>query len=74
LGGTPFLPAFIADREVQVMTSNKHGNEARKAFRGSASKGPLTEYQKEQEALRKNLERLRTERLAREQAATPKKD
>jgi hypothetical protein len=54
------------------MTNNKHGNEARKAFRPSESKGRLTEYEKEQEALRKNLERLRAERMAREQAASKK--
>jgi len=29
---------------------------------------PLTEYEEEQKALRKNLERLRAERLAREAA------
>ena len=29
---------------------------------------PLTEYEEEQKALRKNLERLRVERLAREAA------
>ena len=50
------------------MTSNKHGNEARKAFRPSDSKGPLTEYEKEQDALRKNLERLKAARLVREKA------
>ena len=55
------------------MTNNKQGNEARKAFRPSGSKSRLTEYEKEQEALRKNLQRLRAERTAREQA-TSKKD
>jgi hypothetical protein len=37
-------------------------------FRPSDS--PLTEYEKEQIALRKNLERLKAERLAREAAGT----
>ena len=37
------------------------------------SDSPLTEHEKEQIALRKNLERLRGERLARE-AANSKKD
>jgi hypothetical protein len=37
------------------------------------SDSPLTEYEKEQIALRKNLERLKTERLARE-AANSKND
>jgi hypothetical protein len=47
--------------------------EARKAFRSSHSKAPLTEYEKEQMVLCKNLERLKAERLARE-AAKPKND
>ena len=41
-------------------------NEANNAFRPSDR--PLTEYEEEQKALRKNLERLRAERLAREKA------
>jgi hypothetical protein len=53
------------------MSDRKHDSEARKAFRPSDDKGPLTEYEKEQRALRKNLERLKAERLARE-AANPK--
>ena len=55
------------------MNDNKHRNEARKAFRSSDNRGHLTEYEKEQRALRKNLERLKAERLARE-AAKPKDD
>lgn len=54
------------------MANVKNGNEARKAFRPSDSKSRLTEYEKEQEAMRKNLERLRAERIAREQAASKK--
>jgi hypothetical protein len=41
-------------------------NDANNAFRPSDS--PLTEYEKEQIALRKNLERLKAERLARDKA------
>jgi hypothetical protein len=41
-------------------------NEANNAFRPSDR--PLTEYEEEQKALRKNLERLKAERLAREKA------
>jgi hypothetical protein len=55
------------------MSDKKHTDEARKAFRSSDKKAPLTEYEAEQKALRKNLERLRAERLARE-AAKPKDD
>ena len=49
------------------------GNEkkANNAFRPSDR--PVTEYEREQIALRKNLERLRAERLLREQAK-PKND
>ena len=43
---------------------SKRDNDADNAFRSSDR--PLTEYEKEQKALRKNLERLRAERLARE--------
>ena len=47
---------------------SKRENDANNTFRPSDS--PLTEYEKEQIALRKNMQRLRTERLARE-AANP---
>jgi hypothetical protein len=50
---------------------SKRENDANNTFRPSDS--PLTEHEKEQIALRKNLERLRGERLARE-AANSKKD
>ena len=45
---------------------SKHENDANNIFRPSDS--GLTEYEKEQIALRKNLERLKAERLARETA------
>jgi hypothetical protein len=45
---------------------SKSEKEASNAFRPSDR--PLTEYEREQIALRKNLERLRAERLAREKA------
>ena len=45
---------------------SKPENDASNIFR--ASDRPLTEYEEEQKALRKNLERLRAERLAREAA------
>jgi hypothetical protein len=48
------------------MNGNKHKNEANTMFRPSDR--PLTEYEEEQKALRKNLERLKAERLAREKA------
>lgn len=51
-----------------VMT--KRENDANNLFRPSDS--PLTEHEKEQIAQRKNLERLRAERLAREAANPPK--
>jgi hypothetical protein len=48
---------------------SKRGNESKSLFRPSDR--PLTEYEEEQKALRKNLERLKAERLARE-ARKPK--
>jgi hypothetical protein len=45
--------------------------EAGKAFHGAGGKRQTTEYDKAQEAFRKNYERLRAERLARD-AAKPK--
>jgi hypothetical protein len=50
---------------------SKRENDSNNVFRPSDS--PLTEYEKVQIALRKNLERLKTERLARE-AASSKND
>jgi hypothetical protein len=47
---------------------SKRENEASNTFRPSDS--PLTDHEKEQIALRKNMERLKAERLARE-AANP---
>jgi len=58
-----------AIRKGHVMS--KRENDASNVFRPSDS--PLTEYEKEQIALRKNLERLKAERLARE-AANSKDD
>ena len=46
---------------------SKRENDDNNIFRPSDS--PLTEYEKEQKALRKNLERLRAERMAREAAS-----
>jgi hypothetical protein len=62
-------PAFTADLEGQVMSDKKHVHEGRKMFRSSGDKSRLTEYEEEQRALLKNLERLKAERLAREAAA-----
>jgi len=47
--------------------------EARKAFQRSGKRKPLTEYEQAQEALQKNYERLRAERLAREAAKSNEK-
>jgi len=50
------------------MDDKKHAHEARKAFRSSDKKAPLTEHEEKQRAVLKNLERLKAERLAREAA------
>lgn len=62
--GDASLVATSDPQKDHVMS--KRENEADNAFRPSDK--PLTEYEKEQKALRKNLERLRAERLAREKA------
>lgn len=54
-----------ATPDLEIIMS-KLETEANNAFRPSDR--PVSEYEKEQVALRKNLERLRTERLAREKA------
>jgi hypothetical protein len=54
------------------MSEKKHINEARKSFRSTDKKAPLTEHQEKQRSVLKNLERLKAERLARE--ATKSKD
>jgi hypothetical protein len=50
--------------------ASSSGNEARRAFRPRDNRTTLSEYEEEQRALRKNFERLRAERLAREAAAS----
>jgi len=45
---------------------SKYEREANNSFRPSDR--PLSEYEAEQKALRKNMERLKAERLAREKA------
>jgi hypothetical protein len=60
------LSALAIHGRDHVMNGNKRKNEANTMFRSSDR--PLTEYEEEQKALRKNLERLRAERLAREAA------
>jgi hypothetical protein len=51
---------------------SKRENKANNIFRPSDR--PLTEYETEQKAQRKNLERLRAERLAREAAGKSKNE
>jgi hypothetical protein len=64
---------LFAYLEGQVMSDKKHVNAARGAFR-SSDKKPVTEYEEQQKALHKNLERLKAERLAREAAVKTKDD
>jgi len=47
--------------------------EARKAFQHAGKRKAVTDYEKAQEALQKNYERLRAERLAREAAKSNEK-
>jgi len=68
----PPSPGSSADHEGEVMSYKKRdlssGSKARKAFRLVDAQRPLSDYEKEQRALRTNLERLKAERLAREAA------
>jgi hypothetical protein len=56
--------ASAAPANLKGSRMRKRRNDANNIFRPSDR--PLTEYEEEQKALRKNLERLKTERLARE--------
>ena len=56
-------PLRVNKRQVDM---SKRENESNNALRSSDR--PFTGYEEEQKALRKNLERLRAERLAREKA------
>jgi hypothetical protein len=47
--------------------------EARKTFQRAGKRKALTEYEQAQQALQKNYERLRAERLAREAAKSDEK-
>ena len=67
----PFAIALPMPSSSKGSRHEQTRNDANNVFRPSDS--PLTEYEKEQIALRKNLERLKAERLARE-AANSKND
>jgi hypothetical protein len=60
------MPGPLSSSFAKGHVMSKRENDANNIFRPSDS--PLTEHEKEQIALRKNLERLRAERLAREAA------
>lgn len=66
----PFAIAPPTPDNSKCHVMSRRENNANNMFRPSDS--PLTEYEKERIALRKNLERLKAERLARETAT--KKD
>ena len=56
---------------IDKMPKNPAQRPEEKAFRQAHKRRPATEYEKAQEAIQKNYERLRAERLGRE-AAKPK--
>jgi hypothetical protein len=64
MSGVKMAPGYEIPRLRKGHVMSKHENDANNAFRPSDS--PLTEHEKHQIAVRKNLERLRAERLARE--------
>jgi hypothetical protein len=58
---------------VDRMRKDLAQREAVKAFLRAGKRKAVTEYEKAQEALKKNYERLRAERLAREAAKSKEK-
>jgi hypothetical protein len=65
---TPFGATAVVVERIPMMS--KYENKANKTFRPSDR--PLSEYEAEQKAQRKNMERLKAERLAREKAVESK--
>jgi len=60
----PLVGERASPHPVEVKVMSKQSKETSDTFR--PTKRPLTEYEEEQLAIRKNLERLRAERRARE--------
>jgi hypothetical protein len=58
----------MSNRKSKDIGFTPNEREAAKAFQRADKRKALTEYEKTQEAFRKNYERLRSERLAREAA------
>jgi hypothetical protein len=58
---------------IDKATKDSVEQRAAKAFSNTAKKKTVTEYEKEQEAIKRNYERLRAERLAREAAKSKEK-
>ncbi|SDS76468.1 hypothetical protein [Bradyrhizobium canariense] len=63
----------MADKTSKDLALTPAQREAGKAFHGASTKKPKTEYDKAQEAFRKNYERLRAERLERDAAKSKEK-
>ncbi|MEH2507213.1 MULTISPECIES: hypothetical protein [unclassified Bradyrhizobium] len=62
----------MSDRISERRTPTAAEREARKVFRDADAKVALSEYQRAQQALHANRERLKAERLAREAASDQK--
>ncbi|WP_213287271.1 hypothetical protein [Bradyrhizobium sp. sGM-13] len=62
----------MSDRTSERRTPTAAEREARKVFRDADAKVALSEYQRAQQALHANRERLKAERLAREAASDQK--
>jgi hypothetical protein len=58
---------------IDKMRKDLAQQQALKAFLRAGKRKPVTEYEKAQEALQRNYERLRAERLAREAAKSEEK-
>ncbi|WP_234683697.1 hypothetical protein [Bradyrhizobium monzae] len=62
----------MSNRTSDRRTPTAAEREARKAFRDTSAKAPVSEHERDQQAFHANRERLKPERIAREAAAQQK--
>lgn len=60
----------MSNRTSDRRTPTAAEREARKVFRDTSAKAPVSEHERDQQAFHANRERLKAERLAREAAST----
>ncbi|WP_407116164.1 hypothetical protein [Bradyrhizobium sp. LMG 9283] len=62
----------MSNRTSDRRTPTAAEREARKVFRDTSAKAPVSEHERDQQAFHANRERLKAERIAREAAAEQK--